>query len=185
MASVGSKFARALFDACVEDDSLEESYGDAQAALASFEDPELSEFLSEPRIKDSEKLAVIAKAFAGASPEILGLASAMIRHRRQDELVIALKLFLELARDRLGIILIKVSSPAPLSERQRERLRALIEKPTGKKVEFVEVQDKALIGGLSVRANGLLIDATVKSKLEKLRKSLRAQGDTGVQGDTL
>ena len=77
------------------------------------------------------------------------------------------------ARER-GISLAEVRTALPLDDEQRtaiaERLRAL----TGDRVEMNEKVDESLIGGISVRIGDRLYDASVRSRLERLRARLTA-----------
>jgi F-type H+-transporting ATPase subunit delta len=82
--------------------------------------------------------------------------------------------FGELVRRERGISLAEVRTALPLETEQRaaiaERLRTL----TGDRIEMHEVVDESLIGGLSVRIGDRLYDASVRSRLERLRARLTA-----------
>ena len=82
--------------------------------------------------------------------------------------------FRELVRRQRGIALAEVRTALPLSDDERtaiaERLRAL----TGDRIEMNEMVDESLIGGIVVRIGDQLYDASVRSRLERLRARLTA-----------
>ena len=82
--------------------------------------------------------------------------------------------FRSLLRRHRGISLAEVRTALPLDEEQRaaiaERLHAL----TGDEIEMNEVVDESLIGGITVRIGDQLYDASVRSRLERLRARLTA-----------
>ena len=94
--------------------------------------------------------------------------------RRPGAIDAMVERFGELVRRERGISLAEVRTALPLDETQRtaitERLRAM----TGDRIEIREVVDDALIGGVSVRIGDRLYDASVRSRLERLRARLTA-----------
>lgn len=74
----------------------------------------------------------------------------------------------EIDKEERGVVEVEISSVKKLEEEVIEKLRKLI----GKKAEIKEEIDPSLIGGLKIQIGDLLIDGSIKAKLNKLRRSL-------------
>ena len=74
----------------------------------------------------------------------------------------------EIDKEERGVVEVEISSAKKLEEETIEKLRKLI----GKKAEIYEKIDPSLIGGLKIQIGDLLLDGTLKAKLNKLRRSL-------------
>jgi F-type H+-transporting ATPase subunit delta len=70
------------------------------------------------------------------------------------------------------VALAEVRTALPLDDEQRAAVSARLAELTGGQVEINEVVDEALIGGIAVRIGDLLYDASVRSRLERLRARL-------------
>jgi F-type H+-transporting ATPase subunit delta len=104
----------------------------------------------------------------------MNLALLMVRRGRPGAIDAMVDRFAELLRRDRGIVLAEVRTALALDEEQRneiaERMRAL----TGGRVEINEVVDESLIGGIAVRIGDQLYDASVRSRLERLRARVTA-----------
>lgn len=68
---------------------------------------------------------------------------------------------------------VKVVSSFLLSDRQRDALKRVLAEKIGKEIELNERIDPQLIGGLTVELGGLVIDGTLKSKLQRIIPHLK------------
>lgn len=68
---------------------------------------------------------------------------------------------------------VKVISSFPLLERQSEQIRAILLQKTGKQIELEQQIDSGLIGGLIVEISGMVIDGTLKNKLQRIIPHLK------------
>jgi F-type H+-transporting ATPase subunit delta len=82
--------------------------------------------------------------------------------------------FADLVRRERGIALAEVRTALPLEERQRQEVIARLRELTAQKIEINEVVDESLIGGITVRIGDKLYDASVRTRLERLRARLTA-----------
>ena len=114
-----------------------------------------------------DEKASIAKAFA-----------AHLQARRLTGLLPKMqKAFFSLARKKEGIVDAEVVSATVLADTEKERVIGLIAamvKKDSAKVDARFAVDDSLLGGLVVRTNEMIIDGTVRMKLEKLKKALIA-----------
>ncbi len=72
-----------------------------------------------------------------------------------------------------GNPVIKVTSSFPLLDRQRDEIKHLLEQKTGKKIELSEHLDPSFIGGLTLDMGGMVIDGTLKNKLQRIIPHLK------------
>jgi F-type H+-transporting ATPase subunit delta len=137
--------------------------------------PQLRRLLEHPAIPFAEKervlRAVVGKAVA---PQPLNLVLLMVRRGRPRAVEPMLAHFDELLRRERGISLAEVRTALALDDAQRTAIGQRLEELTGKKVQLDEVVDPDLIGGIAVRIGDQLYDASVRSRLERLRVRLTA-----------
>ena len=102
--------------------------------------------------------------------DFVGVIAANRRLRNLREIVSA---FARLVADRRGIITAHVASAHPLSDLQRQQLRArLIEAGYGN-VNISESVEPDLLGGLVVRVGARLYDTSLKSRLQRLQYAMK------------
>lgn len=68
---------------------------------------------------------------------------------------------------------VKVISSFPLLDRQRDEIKRVLAQKTGKEIELNQQLDPCLIGGLIVDLNGMIIDGTLKNKLQRIISQLK------------
>jgi F-type H+-transporting ATPase subunit delta len=166
------RYADAAFEIGRADGTLEEWERDLAALREALGDEQLRSLVEHPAVPFHEKEQVVRRVVTGVSREVLALALLMIRRGRPGAIDPMVERFGELVRRERGISLAEVRTARPLDDEQRtaitERLRTL----TGDRIEMNEVVDESLIGGLSVRIGDRLYDASVRSRLERLRARL-------------
>jgi F-type H+-transporting ATPase subunit delta len=172
--TVARRYADAAFEIGKADGTLETWERDLATLQASLRDVELRNLLEHPAVPFADKEKVLRRVVSGVSREPLSLALLMIRRGRPGAIDAMVERFAELVRRERGISLAEIRTARPLDDVQRtaieERLRAL----TGDRIEMREVVDEALIGGVAVRIGDRLYDASVRSRLERLRARLTA-----------
>ncbi|MDQ3691509.1 MAG: ATP synthase F1 subunit delta [Chloroflexota bacterium] len=168
------RYADAAFQIGRDDGTLETWERDLATLQAALSDERLRRLVEHPAVPFAEKEQVLRRVASGVSPEPLSLALLMVRRGRPGAIDAMVEHFGELVRRERGISLAEVRTALPLDDGQRtaitERLRTL----TGDRIEINEVVDESLIGGLSVRIGDQLYDASVRSRLERLRARLTA-----------
>jgi F-type H+-transporting ATPase subunit delta len=171
-ATAARRYADAAFEIGRADDTLERWERDLAVLREALGDEQLRALVEHPAVPFPEKEKVVRRVVTGVSREVLALALLMIRRGRPGAIDAMVERFGERVRRERGISLAEVRTARPLDDEQRtaiaERLRTL----TGDRIEMNEVVDESLIGGLSVRIGDRLYDASVRSRLERLRARL-------------
>jgi F-type H+-transporting ATPase subunit delta len=172
--TVARRYAEAAFEIGRADGTLETWERDLGTLRETLADEELRRLVEHPAVPYADKEKVLKRVVSDVSEEPMKLALLMIKRGRPGAIDAMVERFGELVRRERGISLAEVRTALPLDEAQRtaitERLRAM----TGDRIEIREVVDDALIGGVSVRIGDRLYDASVRSRLERLRARLTA-----------
>ncbi len=168
------RYADAAFEIGRADGTLDQWERDLLTLREALGNEQLRRLVQHPAIPFAEKERVLRKVAAGVAREPLSLALLMVRRGRPGAIDAMVDRFRELVRRERGISLAEVRTALALDDEERaaiaERLRAL----TGDRIEMNEVVDESLIGGVSVRIGDQLYDASVRSRLERLRARLTA-----------
>jgi F-type H+-transporting ATPase subunit delta len=72
-----------------------------------------------------------------------------------------------------GIERVEVVVPASLPKAQRDFLREVLEKQTGKRIELEEKLDPAVLGGMVVKVGSTVYDGSVRTQLSRIRENLQ------------
>ena len=172
--TVARRYADAAFEIGRADGTLETWERDLATLQEALGDERLRRLMEHPAVAFADKEKVLRSVLEGVADEPLALALLMVRRGRPGAIDAMVERFGELVRRERGISLAEVRTALPLDDEQRtaiaERLRVL----TGDRVEINEKVDETLIGGISVRIGDRLYDASVRSRLERLRARLTA-----------
>lgn len=175
-ADVGARYAQALFDLANETGAMAAVEADLRALKAMrAESPELRRMLDSP-IFDSETKGRVLKALAdkarfhATTRKFLGLLAA---NGRTSALASATTAFLAKAADLRGVVSAEVTTAIALTAAQAKGLKAALAASLGKDPEIETRVDPSILGGMKVRVGSRLYDASLRSKLDSLRFSLK------------
>jgi F-type H+-transporting ATPase subunit delta len=176
MAKMISKtYGEALFDLCLEMNSLDSVEAEIKAVKEAFaQNADLYKFLNHPKITKEEKVAFIEHVVKGrASDQVIGLLVIIVEKGRYDEFDKIFDYFLTRVREYNKIGVAYVTSAVELNIEQKTKLEEKLLSTT-KYVKFdisYEV-DLKLIGGLVIRIGDRVVDSSIKTKLKNLSKQL-------------
>jgi F-type H+-transporting ATPase subunit delta len=166
-------YAEALFGAAKEKgklDQVHEQLGEFTDALA--DNRELQLFFFSPYFSSAEKKDGLNKAVEAAEPELVNFLELLAEKHRMPVLFRIRRQFDALwakENKRLGVT---VTSAVELDPEITKRIGEEIEKQTGQTVELVSNVDENVLGGLVLQVGNMVLDASVRNRLEKLRKSV-------------
>ena len=166
MAKLVSKvYGDALFEEAMEKNVLSQWYEEIGALRTIFlENPDLAQFLNHPQIiKEEKKL----------SDGLLGFLVTVIEKGRQNDMIPICDYFTDRVKAYKKIGVVKVTSALPLSEDQKKRVEERLLETTG----FVSLEteyavDESLLGGLVIRIGDRVVDSSIKTRLEEIRRDL-------------
>ncbi len=168
------RYADAAFEIGRADSTLEVWERDLATLRTALGDEQLRRLVEHPAVPFAEKEKVLRQVAKNVTAEPLSLALLMVRRGRPGAIDAMVDRFAELVRRERGISLAEVRTARPLDDAQRTAITQRLRELTGDKIEMNEVVDDALIGGISVRIGDRLYDASVRSRLERLRARLTA-----------
>jgi F-type H+-transporting ATPase subunit delta len=168
------RYADAAFEIGRADGTLETWERDLATLREALDDEELRRLVQHPAVPFAEKEKVLRRVATGVAREPLSLALLMIRRGRPGAIDAMVERFRELVRRERGISLAEVRTALELDDEERTAIAARLRALTGDRIEMNEVVDESLIGGVSVRIGDQLYDASVRSRLERLRARLTA-----------
>jgi F-type H+-transporting ATPase subunit delta len=136
--------------------------------------PEFKWLLESPVIKSSEKARIVEKMLTGSiEPVTLEFIKLLIHHRRESNLAASCRMFHELYKTDQGILDAMVTSAIPLEVSFLDGLKKRLETSSRKKIEMKTETNDALIGGFILTLEDQQLDASVQSKLKRIRQELR------------
>jgi F-type H+-transporting ATPase subunit delta len=168
-------YARALFEAAQESERVDEVAGELRAlALALDESQELAQFLVNPQVEPAAKGEVLQRVAEGADELVRNFLRLLAEKGRAGELAEIQDEFAALVDQAQGRIAVELTTAYELSDEEAASIAGKIEQASGRTVEAERKVDPDLIGGLILQAGSLRVDASVRGRLERLRRELAA-----------
>jgi F-type H+-transporting ATPase subunit delta len=173
LSVVHRTYARSLFEAAKEDAKLRE----VREQLGDFVEmqrqvPELAEILRNPQLDKRAKLAAVDAVAGDADPLFRNLMRLLIEKGRGGEVEAVGEEFERLAAREEGQLSVELTTAFELSEDEARAIVEQIQKASGRTVEATRSVDPDLIGGIVLQAGSLRVDASVRSRLERLQREL-------------
>jgi len=172
---VAHRYARALADVVAPTENYLPVLSELEDFGAAYrQNLELREVCETPAISMAQKLRVLEALAArlASSPVALNFLRVVMSHYRMPLLGEILQAFRSVAYARLGIVQVKISSAADLSNEERELLRARFNELTKKRAELEFHLDSSLIGGLVAQIGSTVYDGSIRGQLERIREQL-------------
>lgn len=173
MAEAARVYAEALFEVAKEKGKLDAIRGElAQFAGALDGDHELQVFFFSPYFSTAEKVAGLKRAVSDADRELLNFLGLLIEKGRMQEVFRIRREFDGLWKQENRRIDVTVTSAVELDPAVVEKVGEEIERQTGQKVELASRVDDEIIGGIVLQVGNMVLDASIRARLDKLRKSV-------------
>jgi F-type H+-transporting ATPase subunit delta len=167
-------YGQALYEAADDKGELKQAHGDLQAiGRAMAENRTLSRVLFNPAFPQAGKKQILEKLTAGSSTVVRHAVLVLVEHGRITALADMIDAFEERYARQQRQLEVELTTAIPIDEAQAELLRARLAAQTGADIALTRKVDPLIVGGLVLRVRDLLIDASVRGKLDSLRLSLR------------
>ncbi len=173
MEEIARVYADALFEASEAKGNLD----DVHSELDQFTDEldqsnDMRVFFFSPYFSSTEKREAISKAVSGASPELVNFLELLAEKHRMPAIFRIRRRFDELwakAKKRLEVTL---TSAVELDRKIVDQVGEQIERQTDRSIDLTSEVDPEILGGLVLRVGNRVLDASLRSKLERLRKEV-------------
>jgi F-type H+-transporting ATPase subunit delta len=126
-----------------------------------------------PVTNKNKKISIVKELFGKhINNESVEFLSFLIEKGRDSIILEILQSFLEIRNEYLGLLEVNVFGFYPISEGQQEKIKNELEKITNKKVSISFQIDKSIMGGIIIKIDDTVLDASVKRKLELLKEHM-------------
>jgi len=173
MAAAHRMYARALFEAAKDKGRLaqvREELGDFVAAVDAV--PELDALLRNPQLDPRAKAQALEDVLGGADVLVRNFLLLTVEKNRAGQLREIHREFERLMAAEERRLTVEVTTAYELSDDEAKQIVGQIEQASGRPVDATRSVDPNLIGGIILQAGSLRVDASVRSRLERLRREL-------------
>ena len=173
--TIARPYARAAFEEARQNGGLAPWSDALQAAALVVKDPRVATLLDDPRVKP-EELARLVDDIAAAplGEQGANFVRTLAHNHRLGYLPESAELCGTFKDDAEGVADVTVTSAAALDQAQRARIVAALERRLKRKVRLHCETDPALIGGAIVRSGDLVIDGSLRTRLNRIAYELTA-----------
>jgi F-type H+-transporting ATPase subunit delta len=166
-------YARALFEAAKEKGRLKEVSEELSDFAAAVHDvPELRAVLRNPELTPETKADIVVDIIGDADEllrNFLRLVAEKGRSGEIEEIARELDRLMAAAEGRLDV---ELTTAYELSDSEASAILKQIQEASGRKVEATRKVDQNLIGGFVLQAGSMRVDASVRGRIERLRREL-------------
>jgi F-type H+-transporting ATPase subunit delta len=166
-------YAEALFETAKERSKLDvirEQLGQVADALDA--DRNLAVFFFSPSLSSAEKRDGIQRAIAGAEPELINFLELLVEKHRMPVIFRIRRRFDEMWARENKQLDVTLTSAVELDPEVVERVRDEIERQTDRSVQLRTRVDENVLGGLVLQVGNMVLDASIRNRLERLRKEV-------------
>ena len=175
-ASLAGRYASALFD-LARDQRQIESVGNSLDALsqALLDSRDFAELVESPLVSRDEA----GKAFAAVAPQLnldpitTNFLGVLAKNRRLGQLGNVIRAYRRLAAEHRGEATAEVVTARPLADNQLAELRQQLRTRAGRDVNIDATVDPSILGGIVVKLGSQRIDASIRTKLNRLASAMK------------
>jgi F-type H+-transporting ATPase subunit delta len=176
MEELARVYGRSLFEVAREHDKLDELREQlGQFADALNEHHGLQVFFFSPYFSTTEKQDALGRVLEGADERLLNFLKLLIENHRMPVIFRVRREFERLWDEENRMLPVEITSAIELDEATTKSLGDSIGERTGRKVALTAHVEPDILGGIVVRVGNSILDASIRNRLEQLRKQV-AQG---------
>jgi F-type H+-transporting ATPase subunit delta len=175
MEEIARVYADALFEAAKDRDKLDAIHEQlGQFADAMGENRDMQVFFFSPYFSSQEKREGISKAVSGADDELVNFLELLAEKHRMPAIFRIRRTFDELWAEENKRLEVTVTSAVELDKSIVKRVGDEIARQTDREIDVRSEVDERILGGLVLRVGNMVLDASLRNKLERLRKEVAA-----------
>ena len=169
------RYARAIFELAQEEGQVDDWSRRLTVVRDLLSDPLVAAVLTNPTIAVSRRMELISAAPHELDPEATNLARLLIESNRVRQIGDVAEEYESLADSAAGRVRATVTTAVELDAEERDLLTKQLSERLGKEVRVRVAVDKGIVGGLKLQYGDHLIDASLATKLQQLRRRLADQ----------
>lgn len=172
------RYSLALYGLAEEKGVLNQVSGDVENCISLIKsNRNLELFFHSPVIPKAKKMTVVTEIFKGnVSVMTLNFIQLLIERGRGELTLGIFEDFVNLKKERDGILDVKIKTAIDLNSEEREAMKKKIDEYTRKNGLLEFEKDKAIIGGFVAKIGDTILDGSIKRQLELLKEKFR-QGE--------
>ena len=173
MEEIAAVYARSLFEVAQEHNKLD-TVRDELGTFADAVDAnrELQTFFFSPYFSTAEKSDGLDRAVSGADPIVVNFLKLLIENHRTPVIFRVRRAYDALWEEENKLLPVSVTSAVALDQATVDQIGARIAEQTGRKVDLSAAVDAEILGGIIVRVGNSILDASIRNRLEQLRKQV-------------
>src|SRR5215210_3729172 len=173
MEEIATVYARSLFEVAQEKGNLD----DVREQLGEFADvldgdQQMQVFFFSPYFSTQEKEEGLDKVVSDADPTVQNFLKLLIEKHRMPTVFRVRRAYEEMWQHENRLLPVEVTSAIELDEKTVRQIGDRIGEETGQKIELSSRVEPDILGGLVVRVGNSIIDASIRARLESLRKQV-------------
>jgi ATP synthase F1 delta subunit len=173
MEEIARVYAEALFGVAKDNGKLDEIHEQlGQIADAIGENRDLQVFFFSPYFSSAEKRAGIGRVLSGAESELVNFLELLAEKHRMPVLFRIRRRFDEMWAKEKRRLEVRLTSAVELPSSLVKQVGSQIEEQTGQTIELETDVDENVLGGIVLQVGNMVLDASVRNKLERLRKEV-------------
>jgi len=170
---IAQVYARSLFEVARDQDKLD----DVRDQLGEFADAvendrSLTTFFFSPYFSTEEKKDGLHKAVKGADPIFLNFLELLLEKHRMPAIHRIRRAYDEMWREEHKLLPVLLTSAVELDDKIVKSLGDSISEKTGRQVDLTAKVEPDIIGGIVLRVGNSILDASIRNRLEQLRRQV-------------
>jgi F-type H+-transporting ATPase subunit delta len=173
MEEIAVVYARSLFEAALDQDKLDvvrDQLGEFTDALSA--DRQLQIFFFSPYFSTHEKKEGLHRAVDGAEPIFINFLELLLENHRTPALMRIRREYDRRWEDHNRLLPVAITSAVELDQETVKHIGDRIAEQTGRKIELSSTVEPNILGGIVVRVGNQVLDASIRNRLETLRKQV-------------
>ena len=174
-ANLARPYARAAFEYAVTQKQLPLWSEQLQTLANILQHPAAKQLLKNPQVTASQQAEILISLLTEKNkiePAIKNFINLLALNKRLIVLPEIARLFAELKAESEKVVNVQVSSAIELEDSVRKKLTEMLHQKIGRSIKLECDVNPDLMGGLLVRAGDLVIDASVRGQLDRMRADL-------------
>lgn len=173
---VAKRYADALFQLGLEKSTLDTLVNDFSVVGEVFtQNKELNAFLMHPKVNAAQKEELLLASLKGIHTDIINTVRLLVERNRTALIPFIVDAFIKNVNDAKGIEVATVYSVRELTADESQNLRTSFAKKIGKNaLEFENVVDPELLGGVKIRVGNTIYDGSISGKLKRIEREITA-----------
>jgi len=173
MEEIAQVYSRSLYEVASEHDVLDRVHDElGEFADALNDNRDLQVFLFSPYFSSQEKKEGIAKLIDDADANFLHFLELLAERHRMPAIFRIRRDFDALWREENKLLSVSVTSAVELDDELVKDIGERITEQTGRRVDLTSRVDPDVLGGLVLKVGNMVLDASIRNRLDQLRKQV-------------